>query len=102
MPKLIAAALVAKEPAKYGISVTLDAPLAYDSVVPGPGVALATVAKAAGVSLPSVLELNYQILRGMTPPTGRWWVRLPVGSATRFDSAYGEMKSADRAWNQAY
>ena len=77
--------------------VTLDAPLAYDSVDPGPGVALATVARAAGVSLPSVLELNYQILRGMTPPTGRWWVRLPVGSATRFDSAYGEMKSADRA-----
>jgi membrane-bound lytic murein transglycosylase D len=97
VPKLIAAALVAKEPAKYGITVTLDAPLAYDSVDPGPAVALATVARAAGVSLSSVLELNYQILRGMTPPAGKWRVRIPVGSAARFDSAFAAMNSQDRA-----
>jgi membrane-bound lytic murein transglycosylase D len=97
VPKLIAAALVAKEPAKYGITVTLDPPLKYDSVDPGPGVALATVAKAAGVSLPAVLELNYQILRGMTPPSGRWWVRVPVATAMAFDSAFAAMKSTDIA-----
>lgn len=96
VPKLIAAAMVAKEPKRYGFDVMLDAPLAYDSVLAGPALPLATVATAVGVPLAKELELNNQILRGMTPPTGTWWVRVPSGLGGRTDSALAALSKKDR------
>lgn len=81
VPQLIAVALVGKDPAQYGLTIKPEPPLAYDSVTVGPDVALAGVARAAGVSVRQILELNPQILRGMTPPAGRTMLRVPVGSA---------------------
>ncbi len=102
VPKLIAAALVAKEPAKFGISVTLDSALAYDSVRLGPAVPLAVVARASGAPLPRIMELNNQVLRGMTPPAGDWWVRIPVGSVGRFDSVFALTPPKDLTGIQRY
>jgi len=81
VPQLIAVALVGKDPAQYGLTIKPESPFVYDSVTVGPNVALAAVARAAGVSVKQILELNPQILRGMTPPSGRTMLRVPVGSA---------------------
>jgi membrane-bound lytic murein transglycosylase D len=88
VPQIIAAALIAKEPAKYGMTIETRAPFAYDSVRVGPLTTLASVARAAGVTVPELKELNPQILRGMTPPRDSAQLRIPVGTATRFDSAF--------------
>ncbi len=95
VPKLIAAAIVAKDPARYGFTAPLDPPLAYDSVMLGPAIPLAAVASAAGVPLTSIVELNNQILRGMTPPSGRWWVRVPAGAAEAVDTMLGRLSPKD-------
>ena len=97
VPKLIAAALVAKEPGKYGLHVNYLPELKYDSVQVGPATPLAAVAKAAGVSLTDVQDLNPEILRGMTPPGQKFIVRVPTGHADGFDSAYAALASADRS-----
>jgi membrane-bound lytic murein transglycosylase D len=102
VPKLIAAALVAKEPAKYGLTITLDPPFAYDSVLLGPATPLAVVAKATGAPLPKIMELNNGVLRGMTPPSGQWWVRMPVGSRPQFDSAFAPFSSSEKSGIQRY
>lgn len=81
VPQLIAVALVGKDPTQYGLTIKTEPPFVYDSVTVGPNVALAAVAKAAGVSVKQILDLNPQILRGMTPPSGRTLLRVPVGSA---------------------
>jgi membrane-bound lytic murein transglycosylase D len=97
VPKLIAAALVAKEPVRYGLQVSYLPELAYDSVRVGSATPLAAVAKAAGVALADIQDLNPHVLRGMTPPGQSFFVRVPFGEARTFDSAFARLPAADRA-----
>jgi membrane-bound lytic murein transglycosylase D len=89
VPQLIAAALVAKEADRYGIVLDAQEPFAYDSVMVGPGVPLAVIAKASGASVAMIQDLNPHILRGLTPPAKRdsFKVRIPLGTRSRYDSA---------------
>jgi len=95
VPQLVAAALVAKEPARHGIAFdTLEA-FAYDSVRVAPRVPLAAIARAAGTTLGEIQALNPHILRGMTAPTrDSMTVRVPVGSADRFDSVFARLPAS--------
>lgn len=96
VPKIIAAALVAGEPARYGVHVEPLPPYAYDSVRTPGGAPLAAVANAAGVPADSVSELNPHLLRGMTPPGDSLWVRVPVGRATGFDERFTALEPDER------
>jgi membrane-bound lytic murein transglycosylase D len=96
VPQLIAAALIAKEPERYGMKLTPEPPFTYDSVRVGPGTPLAAIAQAASIAVPKVQELNPQVLRGMTPPKDSFFVRLPVGSADGFDDAFAALPSTER------
>jgi membrane-bound lytic murein transglycosylase D len=96
VPKMIAAALVAKYPQRYGVSVESRPVLEYDTVRVGPETPLAAIAKAAGVSVDEVRELNPQVLRGVTPPKDSLTVRVPVGRGVSFDSAYTALPEEDR------
>ena len=83
VPQLIAAALIAKDPDRYGMKIGRLAPYAYDSVRVGPSTPLAAVAHAASEKLSAVHELNPQVLRGITPPKDSLFVRVPVGQRRR-------------------
>lgn len=96
VPQLIAAALLGKAPGRYGITLDSVAPFAYDSVTVPPSTPLSAVARAVGVPVRDVLLLNGQILRGVTPPDTPVLLRLPVGSAASFDSAFAALDSTDR------
>jgi membrane-bound lytic murein transglycosylase D len=81
VPQLIAAAIIAKNPEKYGLfdneSVT---PLEFvGEDVPG-GVPLTAVAEAASTDLPSVVTLNPELRRGITPPGKECRIKLPAGT----------------------
>ena len=96
VPQLIAAAIVAKNPDRYGMEIIQQEEFAYDSVkVPG-ATPLAAVAMAARVHVVDVRALNGHILRGMTPPKTAYWVRIPVGTAAAFDSTFAALDSSDR------
>ena len=96
VPQLIAAALIAKEPSRYGLSVGTLPPLSYDSVRVPPKTPLAAIAKAARASTRDISELNPHLLRGMTPPRESYQVRIPTGTAAGFDSAFAALPAADR------
>lgn len=103
VPKLIAAALVGKDPARYGIEVRAVQPWTFDSVEVEANVPLAAVAKATGVPVDTIRGYNPQLLRGMTPPTGRSvWLRVPVGSAEGFDSAFAALPEEERIATKRY
>jgi len=101
VPQLIAAALIAKEPARYGMTVRTLPPLSYDSVRVPPSTPLAAVAKAAGTPLRDITELNPHLLRGMTPPRDSHQVRIPTGSAAGFDSAFTALSREERLATRA-
>ena len=96
VPQLIAAALIAKEPQRYGMTIRTLPPFTYDSVRVGPAVPVAAIAKASGATVAQLLELNPQILRGMTPPRDSIRVRIPVGSAASFDSLLRALPQEER------
>jgi membrane-bound lytic murein transglycosylase D len=95
VPQLIAAALVAKEPERYGMDLTPEPSFAYDSVRVGPAVPVAAIAKAAGARVSQIQDLNPHILRGMTPPRDSFLVRIPVGRADSFADALAALPNEE-------
>ncbi len=101
VPQLIAAALVAKDPRRYGLQVGPEAPYAYDTVRVGRSTPLAAVAKACAIPTAAIMALNPFVLRGITPPKDSFTVRVPVGAAANFDSAFAVLPKSARegyAW----
>jgi membrane-bound lytic murein transglycosylase D len=96
VPQLIAAALVAKEPARYGLHIEPMEAYAYDTVRVGPATPLAAIAKASGAPLAAIADLNPFILRGVTPPKDSFTVRVPVGGAAAFGSNFAALSERDR------
>ncbi len=91
VPQIIAAALVGKFPQRYGLTIDSLAPYAYDSVEVTPGAALATIATVTGLHGPALRELNPAMLRGITPPDSRSWLRVPVGAGLSAQGALDSM-----------
>src|SRR3954463_14823966 len=83
VPKLIAAAVVAKQPERFGIELPPAAPFTYDSIVVSSATGLDVVARLADVSAAEIKELNPQYLRFATPPHSRSVIRLPPGTGDK-------------------
>jgi membrane-bound lytic murein transglycosylase D len=96
VPQLIAAALVAKEPERYGMVVRTLPPFEYDSVRVGPTTPLAAIAKASDATVAQIQQLNPHVLRGMTPPRDSMYVRIPRGAAAAFDSLFAVLPKEER------
>ena len=95
VPQLIAAALVGKDPARYGMELHVQPAFAYDSVLVPGATPLAAIARAASATLADVSDLNPHLLRGMTPPRESFQVRIPAGSGPAFDSLFSMVPRAD-------
>jgi membrane-bound lytic murein transglycosylase D len=101
VPQLIAAALVAKEPDKFGLQVERRPAYGYDSVLVEPGTSLGAVARASALALDSLIELNPGLLRGVAPPDRAEWVRVPRGMDSLVVAAYVELAPEDRlGWTE--
>lgn len=97
VPLMLAAAHIAKEPAKYGFAeLNHQDPLAFDVVwVPG-AAELSMIARASGAELSEVEELNTHLTAGRTPANRGWSVRIPAGTRLAFDDAFPELYRASR------
>ena len=91
VPKLIAAALIAKEPARYGFVPGQAEPAAYDSIVVPDMTGLDVIARLADTTLAAVREMNPQYLRLTTPPKVASTVRIPPGKGPSTATAYAEL-----------
>jgi membrane-bound lytic murein transglycosylase D len=102
VPKLIAAALIAKQPEQHSFfEIEHAEPMAYEVVQVPDATSLDVIAKAAGVPISEVTALNPQILRGVTPPGQRYSVRVPPGTGHRFALNYANVPASDRVtWVQ--
>ncbi len=97
VPKALAAAIVGHNRALFGYDEIKPATeIQWDDVDVGRSVSLATVARAAGVSVDAVVELNPQLPRKRTPPGVRHYVvHIPRGTAGLFRERFARMRAAD-------
>ncbi|HET8649390.1 MAG TPA: LysM peptidoglycan-binding domain-containing protein, partial [Gemmatimonadales bacterium] len=97
VPKLIAAALIAKQPEQYGFTVPDSlGPVSYDSLVVPGMVGLDVLAKLAHVTVSSLRELNPQYIKLVTPPDGKSVVRLPAGTGEIAAAAFAKLPASQR------
>jgi membrane-bound lytic murein transglycosylase D len=97
VPKLIAAALIARDPTSYGFEPTPPTdPFPRDSVVVPGMTSLEVIARLAGVSGAAIRELNPHFLRGVTPPSTRAVVRLPAGTMALASAGYADLPASER------
>ena len=91
VPKLIAAALIGRNPAEYGFTDIVGEPrFEADSLLVKGMTGLDVIAELADTSMAAIRELNPQILRLVTPPRTEFTVLVPEGTGAiaqeRFDS----------------
>ena len=96
VPKLIAAALIAKQPGRYGFRMGTAQPAAYDSIIVPDMTGLDVLARLADTTVAAIRELNPQYLRLATPPGTRSIVRLPAGHGPTTVAAYAELPARQR------
>ncbi len=96
VPKLIAAALIAKQPARYGFTAAESEPFGYDSLLVSDATGLDVVARLAGTTLSEIRALNPQYLRLATPPRTHAVVRVPVGTGEDVTRTYAAMPASQR------
>ena len=82
VPMILAAAIIARNPTKYGFDVPVASPVATDIVTLTAPADLRRIAEWAGVSAEDIRALNPELRRWTTPVRQRdYLLRVPVGTA---------------------
>jgi membrane-bound lytic murein transglycosylase D len=116
VPKIIAAAIVMRNPHVFGLdTIPMDPAMDFDEVRAPFGVALQTIAQAAGASVKDVEALNPELRASRTPPKESevaqavlgqggsggvdrgWPVRVPQGKGALVAAALAKLKHDDIA-----
>lgn len=79
VPKIIAAAMISKDPEKYGfVGIEKESPLVWEEVMVKGGVSLRDIARGISTDYSELSLLNPELRRGLTPPNkDEWRVRVP-------------------------
>ncbi|OGU01718.1 MAG: hypothetical protein A2W29_07600 [Gemmatimonadetes bacterium RBG_16_66_8] len=97
VPKLIAAALIAKEPRRYGFdSLPFLEPLVFDEITVPDATGLDVLARLADTTTAALAELNPHYYRGVTPPGRSSIVRVPRGTGADVARRYAELPPSER------
>lgn len=95
VPLIYAAAIIAKDPVRYGFGeVEYESALLWDEVTIDRCLDLRAVADAVECSVDNLKEYNPELLRNYTPPSDQSYVlKLPYGSREKFKGVYASLPS---------
>ena len=96
VPLILAAIIVAKNPAQYGFDVVAQGALAYDKVNVPRAIDLRRVAEWTGSSIDEIQSLNPQLRRWTTPvkyPT--FELKVPAGTGEQFQARLADAGPSD-------
>jgi len=83
VPKLMAALIIARDPAKYGfVGISYHEPVPYETIRVAPQKSLSEVARVIGVSPTKLKELNPALIHEATPPGNPYPIHVPPGYAS--------------------
>lgn len=87
VPAIQAAALIAREPERYGFVVTPAQPMRYEVVMVPRATSLKILALRASLDPDGLERLNPELRLKQTPPDGPYPLKVPVGNATSVKAA---------------
>jgi membrane-bound lytic murein transglycosylase D len=84
VPMILAAVIIAKNPAQYGFEIVPMTPTPTENVTVPPALDLRRVAEWAGVPIDDIQRLNPEFRRWTTPVrSGEYTIKVPEGTADR-------------------
>jgi membrane-bound lytic murein transglycosylase D len=96
VPLILAAIVVAKNPAQYGFAITPQEPVAYEKVAVPRAIDLRRVAEWTGTSIDEIQALNPELRRWTTPVRyPQYEVKVPAGTAERFAARLASASPSD-------
>ena len=99
VPIIVAVTIMAKNPAQYGLdNIVPETATRTDVVKINYPVDLRLVAECADTSVDTLQELNPSLLRMTTPKDREFQLRLPAGSADKFQTAIAGIPQEMRVW----
>lgn len=99
VPIILAFTIMAKNPTQYGLEhLAPDPPLVYDTVKVDYPVDLRLVAECVDSPLSSLQELNPALLRMTTPKDSSYDLRLPAGTAEKYQQTIASIPRDKRVW----
>lgn len=103
VPIILAVALVAKNPERYGFTIRPDPPLRYEKVKVGKPIDLRRIAEVLGVDVRVLRALNPHLIRNVTPPDDKdFELYVPPGTAETLAAALPRIPEAKRVYWQRY
>ena len=98
VPLMIAAALVAKDPEKYGFTgIEYQEPLRYEKVKVPELTDLSHIAKACEISLEEIKDLNPELQRGVTPPNEpEYEIKIPFTKKDLFTKNFEALQPLEK------
>ncbi len=84
VPIILALALVAKDPALYGVQVAPEKPALVETIQLQHAINLHLVADAAGADFDDLRSLNPELLRSLTPNDQTFQLKVPAGTSKTF------------------
>lgn len=95
VPSVIAAALIAKNPAHYGFAVDSAPPIAFETIALSKPLSLKRLSAAAGVSYAALKDLNPELKTDVTPRlAGGYALRVPPGAAAALQARLDVLPAA--------
>jgi membrane-bound lytic murein transglycosylase D len=99
VPIILAVTILTKNLSQYGFEdVSMDEPMAYDSVTINYPVDLRLVAECVDATQAQLQDLNPSLLRLTTPRDGTFELHLPTGTKARYQTAIAEVPKDMRLW----
>jgi membrane-bound lytic murein transglycosylase D len=97
VPMILAAVIIARNPAQYGFSLAATSPLPYEAVTVNGPLDLRRVAEWTGTSVDVIQALNPELRRWTTPVrTQGYALRVPPGTAAQLEQRVSSISDADR------
>jgi membrane-bound lytic murein transglycosylase D len=96
VPLILAAIIVAKNPAQYGFDIVAHDPIAYDKVTVPRAIDLRRVAEWTGTSIDEIQALNPQLRRWTTPVKyPSFELKVPAGTGEKFQTRLTQATPSD-------
>jgi membrane-bound lytic murein transglycosylase D len=94
VPFVLAAALIAKDPARYGFDIVPDPPMEFEIVQLEKSLDLARAADKIGVSVDDLRLLNGELRTRLTPAGGVYPLRVPPGTGEILKASLNALPAA--------